>query len=137
MFFQVTKGEISVEKAVEMVKTNEMGAVVTFVGTVRAFSRGRKVRHLEFDVSPEEVEEKLREIGEEIAGRWGTERLAVLQKIGRLLVGEKISIIAVATPHRAEAFAACQYAIDRMKETLHTPMKEIWEESERAEFIGR
>ena len=129
MFFQVTKGEISLEKAVEMVKTAEMGAVVTFVGTVRAFSLGRKVRYLEFDVSLEEVEGKLREIGEEIAERWETEHLAILHRIGQLEVGEKISIIAVATPHRAEAFAACQYAIDRMKETLHTPMKEVWEYS--------
>jgi len=127
MFFQVTKEEISVEKAVEMAKHDEAGAVVTFVGTVRAFSHGRKVLYLEYDASPEVVEEKLREIGEEIAQRWGTEHLAIMHRIGRLRVGEKLSIVAVATPHRAEAFAACKFAIDRIKETLHLRMKEVWE----------
>lgn len=130
MFFQVTKGEISLEKAVEMARADETGAVVTFVGTVRAFSHGRKVLYLEYDASPEMVEEKLREIGEEIAQRWGTEHLAIMHRIGRLGVGEKIAIVAVATPYRAEAFAACGYAIDHIKETLHTSMKEVWEGSE-------
>jgi len=127
--FRVTEEEIRLRELIDEVRDEEAGAIVTFQGTVRRHSRGREVQHLEYEAYPEMAEAKLREIGQEIQERWGV-RAAIVQRVGHLEVGEASVAIAVAAPHRREAFEAARYAIDRLKEIVPIWKKEFYEGGE-------
>src|SRR5262249_34042860 len=110
------------------------GAVVTFVGTVRQTNEGRHVDHLEYEAYPGMAEAKMAEIADEIQARWGLDRVAMAHRIGRCDVGEPSIVIAIASPHRREAFEACHYAIDRIKEIAPIWKREVWKDG--AVWIG-
>jgi molybdopterin synthase catalytic subunit len=80
------------------------------------------------------AERKLAEIGDELKVKFGVERVAIHHRTGLLSIGEASVVIAVATPHRREAFAAAQYAIDRLKQTVPIWKKEVWSDGEQ--WIG-
>lgn len=125
---------IDAEALADLVRTDECGAVCVFKGVARRYSRGREVVHLEYEAYPPMAERKLEEIAEEIRVRWGVDRVAILHRVGVLAIGEASVVIAVAAPHRREAFAACQYAIDRLKQTVPIWKKEVW--SDGSQWIG-
>jgi len=131
--FRVTEEEIRLQELIDEVRDEEAGAIVTFLGTVRRHSRGRAVQHLEYEAYPEMAEKKLEEIGREMEERWGV-RTAIVQRVGHLEVGEASVAIAVAAPHRREAFEAARYAIDRLKEIAPIWKKEFYEGGE--EWVG-
>ena len=118
----------------EMVRSDADGAVCTFLGVARRSSRGREVVHLEYEAYPEMAEKKLAEVGRDLRDKFGVERVAILHRVGVLEIGEASVGIAVATPHRAEAFEACRYAIDRLKQTVPIWKKEVW--SDGQQWIG-
>jgi len=124
--FEITAGRIDVNAIAEAVRHDEDGAVVTFVGVVRNQNRGKQVLHLEYEAYPEMAVGKMREIGQEIAARWGLHHVAIVHRVGRLEIGDASVVIAVAAPHRDEAFEACRYAIDRLKETVPVWKKEVY-----------
>ncbi len=128
--FEISTGRIDVDGVAEAVRHDEDGAVVTFVGVVRNQNRGKRVLHLEYEAYPEMAIDKMREIGEEIAGRWGLRHVAIVHRVGRLEIGDASVVIAVAAPHRDVAFEACRYAIDRLKETVPVWKKEIYADGE-------
>lgn len=128
--FRVTEEEIRLQELIDEVRSEEAGAIVTFLGTVRRHSRGREVQHLKYEAYPEMAEAKLKEIGQEIKEKWGLERVAIVQRIGKVDLGEASVAIAVAAPHRKEAFEAARYAIDRLKEIVPIWKKEVWEGGE-------
>lgn len=107
----------------------DAGGVVTFVGTVRDASRGHAIRHLEYEAYPEMAERELEKICDEAAQRWGA-RVAVAHRVGHLPIGEVAVVVAAAAPHRAEAFAACRYAIDTLKVRAPIWKKEFAESGE-------
>jgi molybdopterin synthase catalytic subunit len=110
------------------------GAVVTFVGNVRRDNEGRDVDYLEYEAYPGMAEAKMAEIGDEIGRRWGLRQVAIVHRLGRCEVGEASIVIAVAAPHRREAFEACHYAIDRVKEVVPIWKREVWKDG--AVWIG-
>lgn len=110
------------------------GAVVTFIGNVRNSNEGRDVRYLEYEAFPGMAEAKMAEIGREIQERWGLAQVAMVHRLGRCAIGEASIIIAVASPHRKEAFEACHYAIDRVKQIVPIWKREVW--SDGAVWIG-
>ncbi len=128
--YQITEGELSVEDVAAKVRHSSCGAITIFVGTVRDVSKGRKVLYLEYEAYKEMAEKKLAEIGEEIRSRWGLDRVAISHRVGRLDLGEASVVIAVASPHRAEAFEACRLAIEALKKTVPIWKKEVWEDGE-------
>jgi molybdopterin synthase catalytic subunit len=132
--FRIVDHQIDAGELGKLVLTDADGAVCTFLGVARRYSRGREVVHLEYEAYPEMAEKKLAEIGDELRVKFGVERVAILHRTGVLAIGEASVGIAVATPHRREAFAACQYAIDRLKETVPIWKKEIWSDGEQ--WIG-
>src|SRR5215212_117557 len=132
--FKIVEGPIDLAQLAEAVRTDECGAVCTFLGVARLYSRGREVIHLEYEAYPEMAEKKMAEIAEEIRERWGTDRVAMLHRTGVLAIGEASVGIAVASPHRREAFEACQYAIDRLKTIVPIWKKEVWSNGEQ--WIG-
>ena len=91
------------------------GAVVTFLGVVRNENAGRRVLRLEYEGYEPLAVRAFERIGEEVGARWPV-RLAVHHRLGTLGIGEASVIIAAASPHRADAFAACRYVIERIKQ---------------------
>jgi molybdopterin synthase catalytic subunit len=92
------------------------GAVVTFLGLVRNHNLGRSVRYLEYEAYAPLALKTFERIAAEIGGRWPDARLALHHRIGRLEIGEASVAIAARSPHRGEAYAACRYAIERVKQ---------------------
>ena len=129
-FFEVTREPLDVNSILGAVRTDRDGAVVLFCGTVRGENEGRKVLQLEYDAYASMAEKAMRQIGDEIVARWPDAKVAMRHRVGRLAVGETSVVIAVATPHRAEAFEACRYAIERLKEIVPIWKKETWEGGE-------
>ncbi len=106
------------------------GAVVLFVGSVRDEDQGRKVLSLEYDAFRSMAAKEMRRVVEEALGRWQEVKIALRHRVGLLRVGEMALIVAVSAPHRGEAFDACRYVIDRIKQTVPIWKKETWEDGE-------
>jgi molybdopterin synthase catalytic subunit len=87
---------------------------------------GRVTTALEYEAHPALAEKALAEIEAEARGRWPVGELAVVHRLGRLDVGDVSVAIAVSCPHRAEAFEACRYIIERLKERVPIWKKENW-----------
>jgi molybdopterin synthase catalytic subunit len=106
----------------------QAGAVALFLGTTRAERRadGRELVALDYEAYPDMATAQLRDIVARARGRWPVLRLAVLHRTGRVPLGEPSVLIAVATPHRAEAFEACRWLIDTLKAEAAIWKKEIW-----------
>ena len=94
----------------------ECGAVVTFVGTVRNHNAGRPVLFLEYEAYVPLAVKSFERIGGEVADRWPSVTLAIHHRVGRLEIGDASVVIAAASAHRADAFAASRYAIERIKQ---------------------
>jgi molybdopterin converting factor subunit 1 len=132
--FWLTEQPLDAAEVTRRVEHPSCGAVVTFVGAVRLENEGRQVDYLEYEAYPGMAEAKMAEIGREIAERWGLERVAMAHKLGRCDVGEPSIVIAVASGHRREAFEACHYAIDRVKQIVPIWKREVWKDG--AVWIG-
>jgi molybdopterin synthase catalytic subunit len=130
--FVVTETSLDPREVEALVATGESGAVLTFQGTVRNHAgrgtpedAGRPVTHLEYEAYDDMAVAFLSRIAQEAESRWPGVRVAVHHRKGRLAVGEVSVVIAVAHPHRAEAFDACRHVIERLKEDVPIWKKEI------------
>jgi molybdopterin synthase catalytic subunit len=132
---EITRNPIDVQRVIGSVQSNDCGALVTFIGTVRDNSESRRVLYLEYDVYPEMAEKKLKEIASEIQTKWSLPNVSIVHRVGRLEIGEIVVVIAVASGHRREGFEACQYAIDRLKEIVPIWKKEFYAEGSSS-WIG-
>jgi molybdopterin synthase catalytic subunit len=94
------------------------GAIATFVGLVRDHNQGRRVTHLVYEAYEPLALKVLDRIVAEGAELWPSIRLAIHHRTGRLEIGEASVVIAAASAHRADAFAACRYAIERIKQIV-------------------
>ncbi|MGE5244408.1 MAG: molybdenum cofactor biosynthesis protein MoaE [Betaproteobacteria bacterium] len=103
------------------------GAAVGFVGTVRNHNAGRRVRYLEYEAFEPLALKAFRRIADEVAARWPGTLLALHHRTGRLALGEASVVIAAASAHRADAFAACRYAIERVKQIAPVWKREFFE----------
>jgi molybdopterin synthase catalytic subunit len=92
------------------------GAVVTFLGLVRDHNAGRRVQHLEYEAYEPLALRSFERIAAEIASRWPGVKVGLHHRVGRLEIGEASVAIVTASPHRAHAFCACRYAIERVKQ---------------------
>ena len=106
------------------------GAVATFLGLVRNHNKGRSVRYLEYEAYEPLARRAFERIAAEVAIKWPGVVLALHHRIGRLEIGEASVVIAAASPHRAEAFAACRYAIERVKQIAPIWKREFFEGGE-------
>lgn len=99
-----------------LVADGETGAVTTFVGRVRRQNAGRTVLWLEYEAYAPLAIASFERIASEAEERWPGAKLAIVHRVGRLAIGEASIAIAAGSPHRREAFAACRYAIERVKQ---------------------
>ena len=132
--FKVVDGPIDELALEDAVRTDADGAVLVFRGVARRYSRGREVVHLEYEAYPEMAEKVMAEIGDEIKTRWEISGVAIVHRTGVLQIGQASVVITIASPHRTEAFAAGQYAIDRLKQVVPIWKKEVW--SDGSQWIG-
>jgi molybdopterin synthase catalytic subunit len=108
----------------------DAGAVVSFVGVVRDRSRGRVIKHLEYEAYPQMAEREMQKIADQAVHRWPGCRVAIAHRTGHLEIGDLAVVVAVAAAHRAAAFEACRYAIDTLKQTVPIWKKEITTDGE-------
>jgi molybdopterin converting factor subunit 1 len=106
------------------------GAIVTFAGTTRQENAGRRVIRLEYEAYEPMALNEMRKIAREAGQRWPIVRVAIAHRVGVVDIGETSVAIAVAAAHRAEAFDACRFAIDRLKEIVPIWKKEYFEGGE-------
>ena len=125
MYVAITEEEIDPRELAARVLEPRDGAVVTFAGVVRDHSGSRRTLHLEYEAYHGMAEAKMAEIVGEAMGQWPVGDAAIVHRVGHLEVGEVSVLIAVASPHRGEAFAACRYIIDRVKEVVPIWKKEV------------
>jgi molybdopterin synthase catalytic subunit len=123
--FTVTSNTLSLDALVARVSHPGAGGIATFLGVVRDNANDKQVKFLEYEAYPELAERMLAQIGAEVKERWSDVRIAIVHRTGRLKIGEASVIIAVSAPHRAEAFAACRYAIERLKVIVPVWKKEF------------
>jgi molybdopterin synthase catalytic subunit len=103
------------------------GAVVLFLGLVRNNNLGRSVRYLEYEGYEPLALKTFQRIADEAAARWTGSRLAIHHRVGRLQIGEASVAIAAASAHRGDAYAACRYAIERVKQVAPVWKREFFD----------
>jgi molybdopterin synthase catalytic subunit len=114
--FRLTADPLDANAVAAVVSSADCGAVATFVGLVRNDNGGRRVLWLEYEAYVPLALKALARIDEEAGEKWPSIALAIHHRIGRLEIGQPSIVIAAASPHRPEAFAACRYAIERIKQ---------------------
>lgn len=132
--FKVVEEPLDVNEVIRAVADPGAGAIVSFIGTVRDHSLGKGVTALDYEAYPAAAEKMLARIGAEIEERWGLRHVAAIHRVGHLTPGEASVVIAVAAPHRAAAFEACEYVIVRLKEIVPIWKKEAY--TDGAVWIG-
>jgi molybdopterin synthase catalytic subunit len=115
---RLTREPIDHEALTEQVRRSNCGAVVTFLGTVRDLTGDRVTIALDYEAYDEMANAKLAEIEADARSRWAVGDMALVHRLGHMGVGEISVAVAVSCPHRADAFAACKHAIDRLKELV-------------------
>jgi molybdopterin synthase catalytic subunit len=126
---EITEKPLSPGRVLSKVKTESSGCVVIYAGLIRDHSQGKPVLSVEYEDTGGKAEERLQEIAYEIKQKWPINNIAICHRIGKLKVGEINLVVAIASAHRKEGFAACQYAIDQFKQELPTLKKETYQDS--------
>ena len=125
--FRITEGAIDLNTIVAEITLPTTGAVCTFTGTVRGQSAEHETIRLDYEAYSPMAEAKMRQVAQEIHARWPKiEGISIVQRIGRLQVGEFTVLIGVSAGHRYDGvFEAARYGIDRLKEIVPIWKKEV------------
>lgn len=125
--FLLTREPLDAQALAQRVRRDECGAIALFYGVVRNNAEGRAVQRLEYEAQESMALRKLREVGAETKRRFPeVSEVGIWHRIGTLAIGETSLLVAVASPHRKEAFAACHWAVDRVKQVVPIWKKEHW-----------
>ncbi len=125
---EITESAIDHAAITDRVRSNRAGAVCTFLGTVRELTGDRRTVALSYESYPEMALRKMAELEAEARRRWPVIELAILHRIGDLDLGEVSVVVAVSCPHRGDAFDACRWIIDTLKEVVPIWKQETWED---------
>jgi molybdopterin synthase catalytic subunit len=127
---------IDAEGVVRAIKAGADGAVCVFDGIVRDNTRGRRTLHLDYEAYEEMALRQMRLLRSEAIEHFGVREVAIVHRLGRLVVGETSVLIVVASAHRGAAFEACRWVIDTLKKTVPIWKKEqfvdgaVWADGE-------
>jgi len=114
----LTRDPIDTAALLAAVQDPHCGAVVLFLGTVRELTGAVRTEYLEYDAYAPMAEQKLREVAALAGERWPIRRAGIVHRLGKLAIGDTAVAVAVSTPHRAEAFAAAAFIMDKVKELV-------------------
>ena len=123
---EITESAIDHAAVTESVRSNGAGAVCTFLGTVRELTESRRTVSLTYEAYPEMALKKLSELEDQSRRRWPIIEVAIVHRVGHLDLGEVSVVVAVSCPHRQDAFEACRWLIDTLKEVVPIWKKEVW-----------
>lgn len=126
----ITTDPIDVASAIKYLGSAQAGAIDLFLGVVRDNTQERPVDHLEYEAYDRMAVSEMQKIAEEANRRWPLVSHTIIHRKGTLLIGEIAVLIGVATAHRADAFEACRYIIDTIKQTVPIWKKEIFTDGE-------
>lgn len=115
---RIGRAPISMERLARAVRDPKAGAIVVFLGTTRVHNEGRRVIRLEYEAFAGMAEREMRALVVQARRRWRVCRVAMAHRTGVVPVGQVSVGVAVSSGHRAEAFAACRWLIDRLKKTV-------------------
>ncbi len=125
---EITQKPISPESVINKVKTDTSGCVAAYIGLIRQYSKGKQVLSVEYSDAQGKAKSKLQEIADETRQKWQLNNIAICHRIGMLKVGDINLTVAIAATHRHEGFAACQFVIDRFKQTMPTQKRETYQD---------
>ncbi len=118
MHFEITERPLDQRELELRVAHPGCGALLSFVGVVRDHHAGRAVTALDYQAYPSLCHKVAQRISAELQGHWPLVRVAVAHRVGHLAVGEASIVIVASSPHRAQAYEASRYCIDRIKAVL-------------------
>ena len=119
----ISSNPIDPTKVYELIRKDTSGSVVFHFAVVRESTENKRTKSIEFHPNGD-LEQELRMISEEIRKRWDIEDVLIIRRLGRLNIGDIISLVAVSSSHREEAFNACRYGVDRLKKMVTVIKKE-------------
>jgi molybdopterin synthase catalytic subunit len=124
---EVREDDFNIDQELAKIKNAEVGGIVTFIGTVRDFTRDRseKVEALNFEIYQDMALDKLSDIEQQAKDKYEIQDLLIIHRTGKLSVGENIVLVAVSASHRKPAFQACEFIIDELKKVVPIWKKEI------------
>ncbi len=136
MLVRVQRENFSVDAEIDRVRTRStrIGGISVFLGTARDHSRGHDVSAITFEYYEGMAQKKLREIRERALKDFDVLEVLILHRYGEIQIGENIVLIVVGAEHRADAFRACKWCIDELKQITpiwkleQTPAGEVWVE---------
>ena len=131
---EITEAPLDAAALTERVRHVDAGAVCTFLGTVREMTGDRRTVHLEYEAYPEMAARQLDELEAEARRRWPVIGVALAHRVGTLALGDVSVVVAVSAPHRGDAFEACRWLIDTLKEVVPIWKRERWADG-REEWI--
>lgn len=123
---ELTREPIDLSAVTEAVRSPECGAVVLFLGTVREMTGDKRTLRLGYDAYPAMAQAKMAELEVEARRRWPVREIRLVHRLGVLELGEVSVAVAVGSPHRADAFEAARWLIDRLKEVVPIWKQEHW-----------
>ncbi|MFO0013200.1 MAG: molybdenum cofactor biosynthesis protein MoaE [Planctomycetota bacterium] len=121
---ELVDGPIPVDALLRECNDQRCGAVSIFLGTARRWTQGVETAYLEYDAYRDMAIAKMQELADEATRRWNPQRVVIVHRLGRVDLGETSVLIAVASPHRAEAIAACHWLIEELKQQVPIWKKE-------------
>lgn len=123
---ELVREDIDFADLTEWARSDQAGAVVLFLGTVREMTGDRQTLALDYEAYPDMAEKKMREIAEQSASRWPVIRAAISHRLGHLELGDVSVAVAVSCPHRNQAFEAGRFLIDTLKDVVPIWKQENW-----------
>jgi len=123
---EITREAIRPESVIKKAKTDSSGCVVTYIGVIRNRSEDKPVLSVEYRDSDGNARNRLQQIADEAKEKWHLENIAITHRIGKLNVGNINLVVAVASAHCQEGFAACQNIIDKFKQSMPTQKVETY-----------
>ena len=126
----LTRNVLDQKACLDFVSGDSCGGIVVFTGTVRDHTQGKRVKKLQFSSYEPMAVKEMAKIAERALKEFEIEKVAMHHALGELKLGEIPVIIAVSAAHRGAAFRACQFAIDKLKETVPIWKKEFFDDGE-------
>jgi molybdopterin synthase catalytic subunit len=127
---EITTRRINVGNVVESVRDPSAGGVDIFIGTTRNNSGNREVLSMEYNAYVPMALKMMKELAERVRSTWDIRKISIVHRIGHLKIGEPSVVIAVSAAHRKEAFEACRFTIDTLKESVPIWKKEVFRDGE-------
>ncbi len=132
--YRVADEPLDAAAVAALVSADSVGGLTTFIGLVREENAGRRVFWIDYEAHAPLARKVFERIAAEARSRWPDAELAIHHRVGRVEIGEASVVIAAASPHRSAAFAACRFAIERVKQIApiwkheHVDGGEVWVE---------